>query len=334
MFVPDVEFAKWSMRTAPDSSYKGVYLQKLRADLTRTADPDWEWNHFNGVLSRTDNSSVFGFDPDRIAKGLLGKGATRADLESVERVLDALKNNRGDINTKVRDAYRTTLAPRKPGEKPDPNAPQIDEGKDADRASEALAFMRQKTVASAYAKAELIRDPRLKNNVLKQLGKIAQEHRLQKSIDDYKRFADQFNKCGEIANKNGIRFAYHNHDYSFKAMAGGMPQDVLMNATDTNLVDFEMDIYWVVTAGADPIDWLSRYPNRFRLAHVKDRSKNPGSDNGQNSVVLGTGSIDFAKILKAGQKNGVKQWIVEQEANYGAGPLESCIASIDYLKKM
>jgi hypothetical protein len=128
MFVPDVEFAKWSMRTAPDSSYKGVYLQKLRADLVRIANPDWKWNHFNGVLSRTDNSSVFGFDPDKIAQGLLGKGATRADLESVERVLSALKNNRGDINTQVRDAYRTTLAPRKPGEKPDPNAPQIDEG--------------------------------------------------------------------------------------------------------------------------------------------------------------------------------------------------------------
>jgi len=129
MFVPDVEFAKWSMSTAPDSTYKGVYLQKLRADLVRTANPDWKWNHFNGVLSRTDNSSVFGFDPDKIAKGLLGKSATVADLESVERVLAALKNNRGDINTQVRDAYRTTLAPRKPGEQPDPNAPQIDEMK-------------------------------------------------------------------------------------------------------------------------------------------------------------------------------------------------------------
>lgn len=130
MFVPDVQFAKWSMSTAPDSTYKGVYLQKLRADLVRTANPDWKWNHFNGVLSRADNSSVFGFDPDKIAKGLLGKDATRADLESVERVLAALKNNRGDINTQVRDAYRTTLAPRKPGEKPDPNAPVIDEGFD------------------------------------------------------------------------------------------------------------------------------------------------------------------------------------------------------------
>ena len=156
----------------------------------------------------------------------------------------------------------------------------------------------------------------------------------QKTIDDFKKVADRFNDMGAICKKNGLRFGYHNHDYSFKILDGEIPQQVLMDQTDATLVDFEMDIYWVVTAGADPIDWLSRYPNRFRLAHVKDRSKNPGSDNGQNSVVLGTGSIDFAKILKAGQKNGVKQWIVEQEANYGAGPLESCIASIDYLKKM
>lgn len=130
MFVPDVEFAKWSMSTAPDSTYKGVYLQKLRADLVRTANPDWKWNHFSGVLSRTDNSSVFGFDPDKIAVGLLGKGSTRDDLESVERILKALEKNRSDINTSVRDAYKATLAPKKPDEKPDSNAPVIDEGFD------------------------------------------------------------------------------------------------------------------------------------------------------------------------------------------------------------
>ena len=156
----------------------------------------------------------------------------------------------------------------------------------------------------------------------------------QKSIDDFKKAADRFNEMGALCKKNGLRFGYHNHDYSFKMLDGEIPQQVMMERTDASLVDFEMDIYWVITAGADPIDWFNRYPNRFRLAHVKDRSKNPGSDNGQNSVVLGTGSIDYAKILKAGRKAGIKEWIVEQEANYGAGPLESCIQSIDYLNRM
>jgi sugar phosphate isomerase/epimerase len=141
----------------------------------------------------------------------------------------------------------------------------------------------------------------------------------QKSIDDYKRFADQFNKCGEIANKNGIRFAYHNHDYSFKAMAGGMPQDVLMNATDANLVDFEMDIYWVVAAGADPIAYLKKYPNRFKLCHVKDLIKTP---TGHESCILGKGTIDFKNILYVGAQNGLKFHIIEQESYTGTTELD------------
>jgi sugar phosphate isomerase/epimerase len=141
----------------------------------------------------------------------------------------------------------------------------------------------------------------------------------QKSIDDYKRFGDQFNKCGEIANKNGIRFAYHNHDYSFKAMAGGMPQDVLMNATDANLVDFEMDIYWVVAAGADPIAYLKKYPNRFKLCHVKDLIKTP---TGHESCLLGKGTIDFKNILYVGAQNGLKFHIIEQESYTGTTELD------------
>ena len=132
----------------------------------------------------------------------------------------------------------------------------------------------------------------------------------QKSIDDFKRFADEFNKCGEIANKHGIRFAYHNHDYSFKAMNGGIPQDVMMDMTDPKLVDFEMDIYWVVSSGADPIEWLKKYPNRFKLCHIKDRAKNAAPTNFDASVDLGLGSIDFKSILAEGKKYGFKYHIV------------------------
>ena len=141
----------------------------------------------------------------------------------------------------------------------------------------------------------------------------------QKSIDNYKRFGDEFNKCGEISVKNGIRFAYHNHDYSFKAMAGGMPQDVMMNGSDANLVDFEMDIYWVVAAGADPIAYLKKYPNRFKLCHVKDLTK---TATGVESCVLGKGTIDFKSILNVGAQNGLKFHIIEQEAYTGTNELD------------
>lgn len=156
----------------------------------------------------------------------------------------------------------------------------------------------------------------------------------QKSIDDFKRFADEFNQKGEICKKNGIRFAYHNHDYSFKTLDGQNPQEVMMNGTDSSLVDFEMDIYWVVAAGVDAEAWFKKYKNRFRLCHVKDRSKNPGTDNGKNSVDLGTGSIDWTKILKTAKKNGMQYYIVEQEAYPNGSSLEAAKVDAAFMKTL
>ena len=151
----------------------------------------------------------------------------------------------------------------------------------------------------------------------------------QKSIDQFKKFADEFNKAGEICKKNGIRFAYHNHDYSFKPVDGQLPQEVMMNNTDKDLVDFEMDIYWVVAAGESPEAWFKKHPNRVRLCHVKDYAK---TANGHESVQLGKGTIDFHSILKAGTANGLRNYIVEQEAFTGSNPLDSAAADAKYMK--
>ncbi|MEQ1675794.1 MAG: sugar phosphate isomerase/epimerase [Chitinophagaceae bacterium] len=156
----------------------------------------------------------------------------------------------------------------------------------------------------------------------------------QKSIDDFKKFADEFNGKGEICRKNGIRFAYHNHDYSFAVQDGQMGQDVMMKNTDSSLVDFEMDIYWVATAGQDPIAWFNKYPDRFRLCHIKDRSKSPVTDNGKNSVDLGTGVIDYSSVLKAAKSKGMEYFIVEQEAYPNGTPLEAVKVDAEYMKKV
>ncbi len=150
----------------------------------------------------------------------------------------------------------------------------------------------------------------------------------QTSIDDFKKFADEFNASGEICRKNGIRFAYHNHDYSFKPIDGQVPQEVMMNGTDKNLVDFEMDIYWVIAAGEDPKAWFKKHPGRFKLCHVKDLAK---TATGHESVQIGKGTIDFASILKAGTADGLKYYIVEQEAFTGTNPLESAEADAKYM---
>lgn len=153
-----------------------------------------------------------------------------------------------------------------------------------------------------------------------------------KTIDDYKRYAEAFNKKGEICKKHGMRFVFHNHDYTFRLLEGQYAQDVLLNNTDASLVDYEMDIFWVVAAGQDPEAWFKKYPNRFRLCHIKDRTKNPSKEEGKNSVELGTGSINFAQVLKTAKQNGMKYFIVEQEAYPNGTPLQAAKTDADFMK--
>jgi sugar phosphate isomerase/epimerase len=154
----------------------------------------------------------------------------------------------------------------------------------------------------------------------------------QKTIDHYKRFADEFNACGEIAKKNGIRFAYHNHDYSFVPMDGVVPQDVMMNLTNPATVDFEMDMYWTVAAGVDPIAYMKKFPNRFKLVHVKDLVKLPKGEH--ESCVIGKGTIDYKALLPQASKQGVQYFIVEQEAYTGTNELDAAKADAAYVKTL
>ena len=156
----------------------------------------------------------------------------------------------------------------------------------------------------------------------------------QKTMDDYKKYADTFNQRGEVCKKNGIRFAYHNHDYSFLPLEGQLPQDVMIQQTSKDTVDYEMDIYWVVTAGQDPVKWLDKYPGRFTLCHVKDRKKDAAPSEKEASVVVGTGQIDFKTILKDASSKGMRYYIVEQEKYEGTTPLEAAKADAAYMKEL
>jgi sugar phosphate isomerase/epimerase len=156
----------------------------------------------------------------------------------------------------------------------------------------------------------------------------------QKKLDDFKKFADQFNKCGDICKKNGLKFAYHNHGYSFEKLEGEYPQDVMMQGTNPETVDYEMDIYWVAVPEEDPEAWLKKYPGRWKLVHVKDRDKGAPKGEGDWSVDLGTGKLDFKKILKTAKDNGVEYFIVEQEKYTNSTPLKSAQVDADYMKNL
>lgn len=156
----------------------------------------------------------------------------------------------------------------------------------------------------------------------------------QPKLDDYKAAAERFNRYGETCKKHGLRFAYHNHDYSFVPVEGQVPQDVLIQHTDKELVDFEMDIYWVVTAGQDPLAWFEKYPDRFRLCHIKDRKKAAEASDKDASTTLGKGSIAFSSVLRSAASHGMKHFIVEQERYDDTTPLDAVKDNAAYLKNL
>jgi sugar phosphate isomerase/epimerase len=149
------------------------------------------------------------------------------------------------------------------------------------------------------------------------------------SIDDYKRVCELLNAAGEACNKQGLRFGYHNHAFEFETMEGQKPFDLMLEALDPELVGIEMDIYWVVRAGEDPIQYFDQYPGRFEQWHVKDMDK----DDPDQNADIGAGSIDYIPLFAKAGKSGMKYWYVEQES-YPGDPLDSVAASAQFLRTM
>lgn len=153
----------------------------------------------------------------------------------------------------------------------------------------------------------------------------------QKSIDEYKAMADKFNQAGETLKSHGLKFAYHNHDYTFETLEGMLPQDVLMDNTDPSLVDFEMDMYWVYVAGINPKEYLAKYPGRFKLCHLKDAEADKG-DGEERGVLFGSGEIPYAELVKESKGLGMEYFIIEQERFVGTNPMEAAEKNAMYLK--
>jgi sugar phosphate isomerase/epimerase len=145
------------------------------------------------------------------------------------------------------------------------------------------------------------------------------------TLDDYKRIADEFNKIGEKAKSYGIRFYYHNHGYGLQKKDGVVPFDMILERTDPALVYLEMDLFWTVAGGADPIAYFDKNPGRYKLVHVKDMTKlvhfSSDGSTPQQWVELfpyitdaGTGAMDLKNILSHARKAGVEHFIIENDA--------------------
>ena len=163
------------------------------------------------------------------------------------------------------------------------------------------------------------------------------------SMEAYKNTAELFNKIGKNALDHGIKFAYHNHGYGLVETNGLIPLQYLIEQTDPEWVFMEMDLFWTTAGRADPLEYLDKYPGRYRLMHVKDmkEKKTFSGDGGDPSQWMelfplmcsaGEGIIEIDQIIPKAIESGVEHFIVEQDLV--KEPQTVLIKSIDYLESL
>ena len=146
------------------------------------------------------------------------------------------------------------------------------------------------------------------------------------TIAEWQTFAGRLEAAGKAYRRAGIGFGYHNHNHEFQAIDGVRPYDVLTRGTTRRNVTFEMDLYWVVAGGADPVREFYRIAGRVKQYHVKDRAPDGGFAD------LGEGTIDFPRIFRANRPLEVNEYIVENDEPVDA--LKCAETGYNYLAKV
>lgn len=160
---------------------------------------------------------------------------------------------------------------------------------------------------------------------------------LRKNMDDMKRYMEVFNKSGQLCQKSGMRFGYHNHNFEFsQSLDGKKIYDIILENTDPSLVAQQLDMGNLFGTGADAYEIVKKNPGRFLSMHVKDEIKAAKGEmgDGYESTILGAGVANTKAITDLGKKSGgTLHFIIEQESYQGKTPLECAKEDLKIMKK-
>jgi len=163
------------------------------------------------------------------------------------------------------------------------------------------------------------------------------------TLDDWKWNAEQFNRIGEQVKRAGLELCYHNHNFEFRLLDGVTGYDEFLRLTDPELVKLQLDCGWMVVAGIDPVSYLTRYPGRYRMLHIKDFKMGAAPDTTLGDqkpgapipTELGRGSVDYRPIFAAARKGQIAAYYVEQEPWVHDMPMMQAIqVDYDYLRNL
>lgn len=157
---------------------------------------------------------------------------------------------------------------------------------------------------------------------------------MRKKYDDFMKYMDVFNKSGELCNKSGMKFGYHNHAFEFSEQLNGQKLfDIMMKALDPKLVAMQLDIGNLYNGGAVALDVMNQYPDRFEIIHVKDEIPAKEGEEKYESTILGEGIVNAKQVVDlARDKGGTVCYIIEQESYQGLTPMECVEKDLQIMK--
>jgi len=158
---------------------------------------------------------------------------------------------------------------------------------------------------------------------------------MRKTYDDFMRYLEVFNKCGDLCSKHGMKFGYHNHDFEFREKLNDKKIfDIMMNTIDPHRVVIQLDIGNLYNGGAIALDVVKQYPGRFENMHVKDEIAAEGGNEKYVSCILGEGIVNTRTVVDLATKiGGTTCYIIEQESYQNKTPLESVKTDLEVMKK-
>jgi sugar phosphate isomerase/epimerase len=160
------------------------------------------------------------------------------------------------------------------------------------------------------------------------------EQKTRTDINALKSFMNVFNKSGELCQKHGMKFGYHNHDFEFsESLDGRTLFDIILTETDPKLVIQQLDIGNMINGGAKALDIMKKYPGRFESMHVKDEIAASSGNEKFESTILGKGIVPVKEIIDLGRKWGTKHFIIEQESYQGSLPIDCAKIDLEIMKK-
>lgn len=156
--------------------------------------------------------------------------------------------------------------------------------------------------------------------------------------DHYLRLAEKLNHAAEVYKAAGLGFAYHNHAFEFGPVGNSTPMDILLEATDPDLVKIELDVFWTSVAGLDPAEWIRTHPGRAKLLHLKDKAAGAPTQFAEGVAAehfkeVGSGVIDFQAVLSAAAADHAELYVVEQDQTPGDA-VDSLAMSAKYLRSV